>query len=264
MRVVAHGSVGAPGGAAVPQHALRDQLLGPLPVRALCLLAPVNGGVKPRINGEQRVAEATTCRVERQRIASRQAALRLLRCAPAPRVTRRNPLTQVALMAGSRLPAVNDPLCENTAIQKVNPHILCSPLFGAFGSPSTAPRAPRCRVDVRPGADGLAGDAGQSPEALRGAVRADGRCDPRASEPGGAAPCRRDQLARPGASRGRPVEPGLAVDLGQQRRGLLPYRPLAQRRGGPQAVRRGPPLHRSSSATATAPTRGWCAFSGGW
>ena len=101
----------------------------------------VNGGVKPRINGEQRVAEATTCRVERQRIASRQAALRLLRCAPAPRVTRRNPLTQVALMAGSRLPAVNDPLCENTAIQKVNPHILCSPLFGAFGSPSTGERA---------------------------------------------------------------------------------------------------------------------------
>ena len=41
-------------------------------------------------------------------------------------------------MAGSRLPAVNDPLCENTAIQKVNPHILCSPLFGAFGPPSTA------------------------------------------------------------------------------------------------------------------------------
>ena len=40
-------------------------------------------------------------------------------------------------MAGSRLPAVNDPLCQNTAIQKVNPHILCSPLFGAFGSPST-------------------------------------------------------------------------------------------------------------------------------
>ena len=44
-------------------------------------------------------------------------------------------------MAGSRLPAVNDPLCENTAIQKVNPHILCSPLFGAFGSPSTRLRA---------------------------------------------------------------------------------------------------------------------------
>ena len=97
----------------------------------------VNGGVKPRINGEQRVAEATTCRVERQGVASRQAALRLLRCAPALRVTRRNPLTQLAFMAGSRLPAVNDPLCENTAIQKVNPHILCSPLFGAFGSPST-------------------------------------------------------------------------------------------------------------------------------
>ena len=40
-------------------------------------------------------------------------------------------------MAGSKLPAINAPLCENTAIQKVNPHILCSPLFGAFGSPST-------------------------------------------------------------------------------------------------------------------------------
>ena len=98
----------------------------------------VNGGVKPRINGEQRVAEATTCRVERQGVASRQAALRLLRCAPALWVTRRNPLTQLAFMAGSRLPAVNDPLCENTAIQKVNPHILCSPLFGAFGSPPTS------------------------------------------------------------------------------------------------------------------------------
>ena len=97
----------------------------------------VSGGVKPRINGEQRVAEATTCRVERQGVASRQAAPRLLRCAPALRVTRRNPLTQLAFMAGSRLPAVNDPLCENTAIQKVNPHILCSPLFGALGSPST-------------------------------------------------------------------------------------------------------------------------------
>ena len=28
-------------------------------------------------------------------------------------------------------------------------------------------------------------------------------------------------MARPGASRDRPVEPGLALDLGQQRRGLL-------------------------------------------
>ena len=40
VRVVAHGSVGAPGAAAVPQDALRDQLLGTLPVRALCLLPP--------------------------------------------------------------------------------------------------------------------------------------------------------------------------------------------------------------------------------
>ena len=40
LRVVAHGSVGAAGAAPVPQNALRDQLLGALPVRALCLLAP--------------------------------------------------------------------------------------------------------------------------------------------------------------------------------------------------------------------------------
>ena len=78
------------------------------------------------------------------------------------------------------------------------------------------PRAPRCRVDVRPRADGLAGDAGRQPEAVRAAVRAAGRGDPCAPERGGAAPCRRDQLARPGTSRGRPVEPRLAVGLGQQ------------------------------------------------
>ena len=144
LRIVAPGSVGAPGGAAVPQHALRDQLLGTLPVRALCLL-------------------------------------------PAP--------------------------------------------------------APRCRVAVRPGAGGLARDAGQHSEALRGAVRAGGRGDPRAPERGGAAPCRRDHLARPGASRGGPVEPGLAVDLGQQRRGLLPHRSEPQCRGGAQAVRRGRALY---------------------
>ena len=89
LRIVAPGSVGAPGAAAVPQDALRDQLLGTLPVRALCLL-------------------------------------------PAP--------------------------------------------------------APRCRVAVRPGAGGLARDAGQHSEALRGAVRAVGRGDPRAPERGGAAP----------------------------------------------------------------------------
>ena len=117
VRVVAHGSVGPPGAAAVPQDALRDQLLGTLPVRALCLLPP---------------------------------------------------------------------------------------------------RAPRCRVDVRPRADGLAGDAGRQPEAVRAAARAAGRGDPCAPEQGGAAPCRRDQLARPGTSRGRPLEPRLAVGLGQQ------------------------------------------------
>ncbi len=99
LRVVADRSVGAPGAAAVPQNALRDQLLGALPVRTLRLLPPP---------------------------------------------------------------------------------------------------APGCRVDVRPGAADLTGDAGQQPEALRAAVRAGGRGDPRAPERGGAAPCRRDRLGAPG------------------------------------------------------------------
>ena len=42
-------------------------------------------------------------------------------------------------------------------------------------------------------ADGLAGDAGRQPEAVRAAARAAGRGDPCAPEQGGAAPCRRDQ-----------------------------------------------------------------------
>ena len=46
VRVVAHGSLGAPGAAAVPQNALRDQLLGALPVRALCLLPPPAPGCR--------------------------------------------------------------------------------------------------------------------------------------------------------------------------------------------------------------------------
>ena len=45
----------------------------------------------------------------------------------------------------------------------------------------------------------------------------------------GRAPFRRDHMARAGASWGRPLEPGLAVDLGQRRRGLLPCRPFAKR-----------------------------------
>ena len=98
-------------------------------------------------------------------------------------------------------------------------------------------------MDGRPGAAGVAGDARQQPEALRGAVPAAGRCDPRASERGRAAPCRRDHLARARVGRGRPVEPRLALDLGQQRRSLLPYRPVAQRRGGARTVRRRSPGH---------------------
>ena len=49
--------------------------------------ADVNGGVNPRISGEQRASETTRCRAGHQEVASRQAASRLLRCAPALRVT---------------------------------------------------------------------------------------------------------------------------------------------------------------------------------
>ena len=161
VRVVAHGSVGAPGAAAVPQDALRDQLLGTLPVRALCLLPP---------------------------------------------------------------------------------------------------RAPRCRVDVRPRADGLAGDAGRQPEAVRAAVRAAGRGDPCAPEQGGAAPCRRDQLARPGTSRGRPLEPRLAVG---SRSAMTRSLSISTPRAAPRRRRSCSATlssTRSSSAIAIAPTSDSLAF----
>ena len=57
-------------------------------------MGDVDGGVDPRISGEQRAAETTRCWSGRQPVASRQAASRLLRCAPALRVTRPNRLTQ--------------------------------------------------------------------------------------------------------------------------------------------------------------------------
>ena len=47
----------------------------------------VSGGVDPRISGEQLASETTRCRAGHQEVASRQAASRLLRCAPALRVT---------------------------------------------------------------------------------------------------------------------------------------------------------------------------------
>ena len=50
-------------------------------------LGYVNGGVNPRISGEQRASETTRCRAGHQEVASRQAASRLLRCAPALRMT---------------------------------------------------------------------------------------------------------------------------------------------------------------------------------
>ena len=59
VRVVAHGSVGAPGAAAVPQDALRDQLLGALPVRALCLLAPRAPGCRVDVRPGAAVSPGT-------------------------------------------------------------------------------------------------------------------------------------------------------------------------------------------------------------
>ena len=99
----------------------------------------VSGGVKPRINGEQRASEATRCRAGHQEVASRQAASRLLRCAPALRVTCHNLLIRLAFRNG-RKPASgrHRPVCENTPFQDVNPYILCSPDFGAFAQPSTS------------------------------------------------------------------------------------------------------------------------------
>ena len=101
-----------------------------------------------------------------------------------------------------------------------------------------APAVPGRGVVRGPGGAGLAGHAGRQPEALRAAVRPALRGDPGAPEPDGGAPRRRDRLAGAGAPRERPVEPRLAVDFGQQGRGLLPYRPLARRRGRQDPVRR--------------------------
>ena len=72
----------------------------------------VSGGAKPRINGAQRASEATRCRAGHQEVASRQAASRLLRCAPALRVTCHNLLIRRAFMAGSQLPAVTGPFAR--------------------------------------------------------------------------------------------------------------------------------------------------------
>ena len=84
----------------------------------------VNGGVDPRINGEQRVSEATRCRAGHQEVASRQAASRLLRCAPALRVTCRNLLIRLAFMAGSELPAITGPFAR-TCRSRMSTPISC-------------------------------------------------------------------------------------------------------------------------------------------
>ena len=86
------------------------------------------------------VAGTTRCRAGRQDAASRQASSRLLRCAPALRVTRPNVLTHRVFMAGSELPATSRPICENTSSPEVNPHILCSPFIRGFSQPPTLVR----------------------------------------------------------------------------------------------------------------------------
>ena len=86
------------------------------------------------------VAGTTRCRAGRQDAASRQASSRLLRCAPALRVTRPNVLTHRVFMAGSELPATSRPICENTSSPEVNPHILCSPFIRGFSQPPTIQR----------------------------------------------------------------------------------------------------------------------------
>ena len=100
-------------------------------------MSAVVGGVDPRISGEQRGPGTTRCGNGRQEAASGQAASRLLRCAPALRVTRRNHLTHHVFMAGSELPATGGPTCENTSDKGVNPHMLCAPFIRTFSQPLT-------------------------------------------------------------------------------------------------------------------------------
>jgi len=86
----------------------------------------------------------------------------------------------------------------------VRPDALRDQLLGAFPVRTLRllpARAPRRRVVLQPWTGGLAGNAGQQPQALRGAVRDAARGDSRAPEHHGAAPCRRDLLARAGTSR---------------------------------------------------------------
>ena len=111
----------------------------------------------------------------------------------------------------------------------------------ALRVPATA--APGRGVAGRPGAAGRARHAGRQCAPLRAAVRTARRSDPRAPERIRAAPRRRDQLAGAGTARGGPFRPRLAVDLGRQRRGVLPHRPEPQRRGGGDAVRGTPDRH---------------------
>ena len=165
LRVLAPGSVGASGAAAVRQHALRDQRVGVLPVRALWLLPPAQQG---------------------------------------------------------------------------------------WG------------VAVRPGAADLARDAGRQCAPLRAAVRAAGRCDPRAPEqsrlcamptrPHGAS----RRFARPAVRAG----PGSGPRSAATRSTSISIRAAVPRRRRSCSPR--PSSTRSSSATATALTRSWRACSAAW
>ena len=85
----------------------------------------------------------------------------------------------------------------------VRPHAVRNERLGALPVRALcvpASAAPSLRVAVRPGAAGLAGDAGGQRAPLPAAVRAVGRGYPRAPERRGSAPRRRDQLAGAGAT----------------------------------------------------------------
>ena len=125
---------------------------------------------------------------------------------------------------------------------------------------SAAPQ-PGLGVAVRPRSADRCRHARRQRGALHPHVRARGGRDPRAPEPTGGPSRRRDRLAYPVAARDRPLQPRVAVELGQRRCGLLPLRPLALGRGREDVVRRYRRRRVRWSATASPATRRWRATS---
>ena len=121
--------------------------------------------------------------------------------------------------------------------------------------------APRCRVAVRPGAGGLARDAGQHSEALRALFEP--VAEAILAHQNEAALRHADETTwRVQALReeGRSSRPGCGPRSATTRSTSTSIRAAVPRRRTSCSPR--PCSIRSSSATATAPTRGWRAFSG--